>query len=198
MTQVLNRWVIATTMVVTFSVTSPSLAADNDDSETRSLPQRQFRVTVTDVVSDNLAIVKRVAIDTHRNSWIQVTQNSPVRNSVSHRMRAKGGDERTKTFQLVILGDRLLWESRGVDMLKFYMSLQGVTLISTVGQMPKGTELSDVLNVSLKTGTYPYDSPVTVLRFRDESRDLVYRLVVTDQAKRPDGQMSKDDQDRPE
>ena len=112
MTQGWNRWVIATTMVVTFFVTSPSLAVDHDDSKNGPLPQKHFRVTVHDVVSDNLAFVKLIEIETHQNSWIQVTADSPVRNSVSYSVLSKGGNERAKAFRLVILGDRLLWESR--------------------------------------------------------------------------------------
>jgi len=151
-----------------------SLGDDHDDSENQPLRQKQFRVTVADVVNDGQTIVKRVAIETHQNSLIQVTSDRPGGGGLSHRRHSTGPDEPPTTCYLVILGDRVLWKPGGVDVLKFYMSLQGASMSST-GPMPEGTELGDVLKVSLKSGVYRYASPVTVLQFGDHS----YRLVVT-------------------
>ena len=138
----------------------------------------QFRITVLDVLDDHQATVKQIRIECVPESRARLT--SHMKGGGGEAALTGIGHDKSKVAAIVVtvFADHVQWEAGNVDALKFILVLSGnggKAVMSDTGPMDDGTQLSDHLKLSVKSGAYKYGTPVPILQFKDTR----YSLTVT-------------------
>jgi len=144
-------------------------------ADERNHASNRFHITVMDVVGSNDLVVKTIRIDSKSDCHAKIMSDKKGGGGLSASAGSIGSRPEQGVITVTVLADHVEWQAGDVDALKFRMSIQGngsKALMSDTGPMATGKQLNDLLAVSVKTGTYAYDTAVPILKFKDRTFSL--------------------------
>jgi hypothetical protein len=149
-------------------------APDGEEADAKDLPAGKFRVTASDVLREDSAVVTQVRIQAPAGAKIELFRDDRRNNSLLSADLTAGANGAGE-MRIVLLADE--FEQKGTPpavKLMFAFKIGGISTTSSSSvALPEGKRVAELLSTSLKSGEYNFGVPMTLAAFNGESYTLL-------------------------